>query len=151
MALAWSVVVMAVGALAAVALPLIVAGDNGEYCESIDHPGTCSSPVPFVLPGLVVVAIGVWGLVASVAYCRRRAWARPAMIVTFSVWGLLALVSVVGAASQPGLGTRGVIWLALLAYFTTIVVLAARGDARTPSPPVWDAGPVDRAPSDRLP
>jgi hypothetical protein len=152
MALAWSVVVIVLGTLFAVALPLAVAGDNGEYCESVDHPGPCSSPVPFALPGIGMVAIGVWSVVASVALRRGRAWARPAIIVTFSLWAFVAFFAVANfATAQPEQPTRLIIWLGLLAYFTSIVALAARGDTVTPSPPVWDAGPVDRAPSDRLP
>jgi len=32
--------------------------DRGTYCESIDHPGKCSSPLEFIIPGSVLIAFG---------------------------------------------------------------------------------------------
>jgi hypothetical protein len=134
LALAWSSVVTLFGLAVAVLVPLAIQADqNNGYCESIDHPGPCSSVAPAAIPGLVVVAIGLWGVVASVGLLEGRSWARRAVLVTFSVWAVLAFAALVDAAVSPDGPSVGVFlpMLLLLGLFVTIVVQAARSPGRS--------------------
>jgi hypothetical protein len=90
------------GLIIAALLPLMVTADrNNGYCESIDHPGPCSSLASAAVPGLVVAAVGLWGVASGVGLRRGRGWARWAVMVTFSLWAAAMAAGLVGV-NRPG-------------------------------------------------
>jgi hypothetical protein len=36
--------------------------DRGSYCESVDHPGKCSDPREFTIPGSILILLGGVGI-----------------------------------------------------------------------------------------
>ena len=146
LAVVWSSVVTLFGLMVAALVPLLVAADrNNGYCESIDHPGPCSSLTSAAVPGLVVAAVGLWGVASGVGLRRGRDWARWAVMLTFSLWSVAMLVGLVGAAVSPEGSSAGgvIVMLLLVGMCVTIVVQAAR--ARGPSNPMAEAEPDDRS------
>lgn len=136
MALAWSGLVMGYGVLILVLIPLTVIPDqyNG-YCGSVDHPTSCPNVAFVALAGLAVAAVGLSGVAAGVGLLRARWWARPAVIVTYSLWALGAVAGLVRAAFfARDLDVEGVLMaFLLLACFATVVALAAGSRPRTGS------------------
>lgn len=128
LAIAVSSLVIAFGLVITVVLPLVAIGERGTYCESIDHPGTCSSVTPMIGIGLAVVAVGGWGATAGAALMRGRGWARRAVIVTFAAASVLPLGGIVNYAASAEARENGGLgeWLLMLALLGTIVVLAVR-------------------------
>lgn len=132
-ALAWSMVVSLVGVALVVALPPAVRSAERGYCENLDHPGPCSSVAELLVPGLAVLAIGVWCVTASVGLLRGRRWARWAVAVSFLVWAAGALIGVSAVVRSPGglhVGAA-VGWLAATGFFSAVVA-GTRGAARGP-------------------
>jgi hypothetical protein len=132
LAVVWSSVVTLFGLTIAALLPLMVTADrNNGYCESIDHPGPCSSLASAAVPGLVVAAVGLWGVASGVGL--RRGWARWAVMVTFSSWAAAMLAGLIGAAVSPDGSSAGgvIVMLLLLASCVTIVVQAARAQGQS--------------------
>jgi len=129
LAFAWSLFLTLAGVVLLVALPPLLQSAESGYCENDDHPGPCSDVAEWMVPGLVVLTVGTWCLVASVGLLKRRPWARWAVVVTFSIWGigtLGALVAEVTSADGVHL-TASLTWLVFLGYFAATVVLAATG------------------------
>jgi hypothetical protein len=146
LAVVWSAVVMLYGLVLAALVPLMVTADrNNGYCESIDHPGPCSSLASAAVPGLVVAVVGLWGVASGVGLLRRRGWARWAVLVTFSLWAAAIVAGLVGAAVSPDGSSAGgvIVMLLLVGVCVTIVVQAAR--AREPSSAKSVVGPHDRS------
>jgi hypothetical protein len=134
LAVLWSSVVTLFGLMIAALLPLMVTADrNNGYCESIDHPGPCSSLASAAVPGLVVAAVGLWGVASGVGLRRGRGWPRWAVMVTFSSWAAAMLAGLIGAAVSPDGSSAGgvIVMLLLLAVCVTIVVQAARAQGQS--------------------
>ena len=91
---AWSLFLMLTGVVLLVALPPLAQSAQDGYCGNGDHPGPCTNPAEWLTPGLVVLAIGAWCLVASRALLRHRRWGRWAVAATFSLWSVAAGPSV---------------------------------------------------------
>jgi len=129
LAFGWSLFLSLAGLVLLVALPGMLQSAESGYCENDDHPGPCTSQAEWwLVPGLVVLAVAAWCLVASVGLLKHRRWARWAVAVTFSFWAIGALGALVAAVtSSDGAGPVAIIWLALLGYFATTVVLAVAG------------------------
>ena len=110
LAFAWSSILVVVGLLLLLGLPLAIkASESGGYCESIDHPGPCAGVLALFGPGLVVLSVAIWCLVASVGYRRGRRWARSAVVVTFALWAVGALVALIFGRRRVGVGA-GCVW-----------------------------------------
>lgn len=122
------VVTLVVLAVTLVALAVAADQRNGGYCESIDHPGSCTNDGLVALVGFGATGVGVWGAAAGVGLLRGRSGARRAVVVTSSVWAIVSAALVVALAPAPdGLGVVGMlIGPAIVGYFVTIAVLAAR-------------------------
>jgi hypothetical protein len=74
--------------------------------------------------------------VASVGYRRGRRWARSAVVVTFALWAVGALVALIFELAKPDPPHYGfvVTCLVFMSYFvTTAVLAAARTERRAPS------------------
>jgi hypothetical protein len=129
LAFAWSLFLSLAGVVLLVALPPLLQSAESGYCENDDHPGPCSDLAEWMVPGLVVLTVGTWCLVASVGLLKRRPWARWAVVATFSLWGLGALVALVAeATSADGVHIgASLTWLILLGYFAATGLLAATG------------------------
>lgn len=130
LALGWSLVLWLAGLVLLVALPALQRSAQRGYCGNEDHPGTCANQFGWLLvPGLVVLAVAAWCLVASVGLLKHRRWARWAVAVTFSFWAIGALGGLVNEATSMGgaSSVASIIWFALLGYFAMTVVLAAAG------------------------
>jgi hypothetical protein len=126
LALAWSSSLASLGLVLLVALPPLIRASERGYCENDDHPGPCANLAELLGPGLLVLAVGIWCVVASVGLLQRRRWGKSAVLVTFMLWATGALIGLlVTAGSSGGLDPPAAIaWLILLAFFVTIVVLA---------------------------
>jgi cytochrome bd-type quinol oxidase subunit 2 len=128
LAFAWSVVVVLVGVAIVVVLPPFIRFVESGYCENGDHPGPCADVTGVVVSGFLTVAFGTWGIVAGRSARKGQAWARRALIVTFS----LSAVGVVGTLATALLRSDDAdalaiaTFLLLLAYFVAIVTLARR-------------------------
>jgi hypothetical protein len=124
--------------LAATLVALLVATDqrDGGYCESIDHPSSCTSEGLVALVGFGATGVGVWGAAAGVGLLRGRSGARRAVVITSSVWAIVSAALVVALAPTPdALGVGGMlIGMAIVGCFATIAVLAARLPLPTVSP-----------------
>ena len=112
---------------------MVTADRNNGYCESIDHPGPCSSLASAAVPGLVLAAVGLWGAASGVGLRRGRGWARWAVMVTFSLWAAAMAAGLIGAAVSPDGSSAGgvIVMLLLLAVCVTIVVHAARAQRQS--------------------
>jgi hypothetical protein len=127
LAAAWSLVVAGCGALVIVLAP-VIENTQDDYCGNIDHAEPCANVLPETMGGgLVALLAGIWGLVATVALLKRRRWAGRAVVVTFALWTVTAVVGMaVTARSDGGLDlAAAAIWVALITLFVLIVALAA--------------------------
>jgi hypothetical protein len=146
LAVVWSSVVTLFGLMIAVVLPLLVTADrNHGYCESVDHPGPCTSLAEAAVPGLIVGAVGLWGVASGVGLRRGHGWARWAVLATFSLWAAAMMAGMVGAAVSPDGSSAGgvIVMLVLLGVGVMVVVQAAR--AREHSSAKFVVGPQDRS------